>query len=340
MKKSSPPQLDMFGTQAPTGVSAVVPPELGPAVVAEATLKLASRLAPDIRLGGSSWNFPGWAGLVYDGPASQQKLSREGLGPYSKHPLLRMVGIDRTFYAPVDTQTFAAYASVVPDSFRFMVKAQETLTLGRFPLHPRYGAQKGEDNSRFLDPEYARDFVVQPAVEGLKDKLGPIVFQFPPQSPRVLGGPEVFADTLHGFLEDLPRGPLYGVEVRNEELLTEHYAQALADVGAVPVLAGWRHMPSLENQASRTRALEGRALVVRWMLTPGLDYEDARQRYEPYDRLVDEDVPAREQISILAARAERMKKPVFVTINNKAEGSAPLSVEKLAEAIVGRTEAR
>jgi len=74
-------------------------------------------------------------------------------------------------------------------------------------------------------------------------------------------------------------------------------------------------------------------LVARWNLHAGHRYEEARQSYFPFDRLVEEDLPTREALARLATRAAAGGRAVFITINNKAEGSAPRSVEKLAAAI-------
>ncbi len=299
---------------------------------------LGTRLPQGLFLGTSSWTFPGWNGLVYDREATSVRLSREGLAAYGQHPVLRTVGVDRTFYGPVSAATFAGYAAQVPPGFRFLVKAHEACTLARWPLHPRYRNVRGQPNSRFLEASYARDAVVAPFVEGLGEKAGPLVFQFPPQDPRELGGPEVFAERLHAFLSSLPRGPLYAVEVRNEALLTDAFAQALADVDACPVLAVWRDMPPVERQAVLTRASRSRALVVRWMLPPGLEYEEARRRYFPFNRLVEEDPSTREAIARVCVVALRAGRPAFVTLNNKAEGSAPLSALRLASCVVSRVE--
>ena len=225
----------------------------------------------------------------------------------------------------------------MPEGFRFLVKAHEACTLARWPLHQRYGDLRGQFNDRFLDAAYARDLVVAPFVEGLGEKAGPLVFQLPPQDPRDLGGVGPFVERLHTFLAALPRGPLYAVELRNEALLTDTLAQALSDVGVCPVLAAWKDMPAVELQAVRMRALQAPALVVRWMLPPHLDYEEARKRYFPFDRLVEEDVRTREAIARASVAALGAGKPVFVTLNNKAEGSAPLSAVLLARSVMLRT---
>ncbi|WNG46386.1 DUF72 domain-containing protein [Archangium minus] len=342
MPERDPSQLDLF-----TGAPSPTPPRvrrrgheapIGPAEQPEEVRALGEQLPPGLFLGTSSWTFPGWEGkgLVYDRKATPARLSREGLAAYAQHPVLRTVGVDRTFYAPVSAATFAEYAAQVPAGFRFLVKAHEACTLARWPVHQRYGDLRGQLNERFLDAAYARDLVVAPFVEGLGEKAGPLVFQLPPQDPQDLGGVGPFVERLHAFFSALPRGPLYAVELRNESLLTEALAQALEEVGVCPVLAAWKNMPPVERQAVRMRALQAPALVVRWMLPPHLDYEEARRRYFPFDKLVEEDVRTREAVARASVAALRASKPVFVTLNNKAEGSAPLSAVLLARSVMLR----
>ena len=69
---------------------------------------------------------------------------------------------------------------------------------------------------------------------------------------------------------------------------------------------------------------------MRWLLERGQAYEEARSRYAPFDRLVDPDPDTRGEIAALLGQALRARHEALVIINNKAEGSAPLSVEALA----------
>ncbi|MCA3806382.1 MAG: DUF72 domain-containing protein, partial [Burkholderia sp.] len=69
-----------------------------PAPIAADVADAAAGLPPNVRLGTSSWYFPGWNGIVYDGDFAQTKLSREGLEAYGAHPLLKSVSLDRSFY--------------------------------------------------------------------------------------------------------------------------------------------------------------------------------------------------------------------------------------------------
>ncbi len=299
-------------------------------------LALRETLPGGLRMGTSSWGFSGWQGLVWADKASDERLSREGLPAYAAHPLLRAVGLDRTHYRTMSAAELAALAAQVPADFRFLVKAHEDCTIARFPGHARYASRRDQANALFLDPGYATDRVVGPAVEGLRGALGVLLFQFAPQPLRVLGGLGAFVDRLHAFLGALPRGPVYAVEVRTPELLGEVYADALHDLGVVPAISAWNGLPPVEEQARLLQIERAPMRVIRWMLQEGYAYEDAKDRYAPFDALVDPDPVTRAAIARLVAHHAGES---IVILNNKAEGSAPRSVFALAEAVAHRMRA-
>jgi uncharacterized protein YecE (DUF72 family) len=321
-------QLDLFGGP-PAGRERGV----GPAAVPDDLYRIAGELPGNVHLGTSSWSFPGWEGLVYDRAASKTVLARKGLGAYARHPLLRAVGIDRTYYAPIPASAFAAYAVEVPEDFRFLVKASS----GTTSPHRRDAAgRRAGRNELFLDPGYATEEVVGPFVEGLGDRAGPLVFQFPPVGADHTREPSRFAERLGEFLSALPRGPLYAVELRDRELLCADYVAALESAGATHCYNVHPRMPSVAAQRELAATLADGPLIVRWMLHSGLEYEQARQRYEPFSRLVDEDPDARTVLVELALEHSIRRKTVIIVANNKAEGSAPLTVFKLAGSIVSK----
>jgi uncharacterized protein YecE (DUF72 family) len=307
-----------------------------PAPVDDDVRALAAALPGCVRLGTSSWSFPGWTGLVYaprnGKPATEQLLARHGLAAYARHPLFRTVSLDRTFYAALAPDEFSRYASQVPEDFRFVVKAPAAVT---DPVVRKPGSgEAARDNPTFLDAAAAAAAFVRPAVAGLGPQAGPLVFQFPPLGRRLLADVPRLAARIAAFIAVLPRGPLYAVEVRDPELVTADFSAALADAGAVPCLAVHARMPPVEIQAAAfDLARGGRPLVARWNLHAGRDYEGAKAGYFPFDRLVEEDVSSRAALAHLARMAAAAGRDVFITINNKAEGSAPRSVALLAAAI-------
>ena len=319
-------QLGLFGAAGAPGVSA--------APVSPEVIDLAGRLPGRIRMGTSSWSFPGWAGLVWAGRHAADVLSRDGLPAYARNPLLRAAGIDRTFYAPVSADVFALHAAQVPEGFRFLVKASQLCTFPVLRDGPGRGAPR--ENPRFLDAAFARDVVVAPAVEGLGDRLGVLLFQFPPLPRAETRDPSRFAARLSAFLGALPRGPRYAVEIRDAGLLRPDYAAALAGAGAAHGFTVHPSMPSLEVQAATAPVERQPGLVVRWMLGHGRGYEEARDLYSPFDRLAAPDPGSRASIADLLLRAVRAGKEGLVIVNNKAEGCSPLSVVELARAVASR----
>ena len=338
-------QLDLFGA-APEPAPApkvrrsaalatpVLPAECPPELAA-----LAQILPPTLRMGTSSWAYPGWSELVYDRPHPLPRLSREGLPAYAAHPLLRAVGVDRSYYAPLAATEFAAYAAQVPANFRFLIKAHDACTIAVYPRHARYGAMRGQPNPRFLDPVYASEHVVGPTLAGLGERAGPLLFQFSPTDLDHFGGPRWVAERLQRFLSELPRGPLYAVELRNRELLTGAYADALASCGVAHCINVYPGMPSPTLQFERTRQEDAPAVVSRWMLHPLMKGEQAEAAYTPFDRIVDADPDRRRELARIILKAEALGLPHHCIVNNNAEGCAPRTIAALAQT-VAETRAR
>jgi len=312
-------------------------PEIEAAPPAPGASELAARLPELVRLGTMSWSFPGWRGLVYAPDAPEGALAARGLGAYARHPLLGAVEIDRSYYEPLGASLLAELAGQVPRQFRFLVKAHEACSVRRFPEHARYGRARGQANPRYLDPSYAADAVIGPTQSGLGEKLGAIVFQFPPSRQELT--PEAFAGELGTFLSRLPRGVKYAVELRRADWFGPRYFQALLDTGAVHCHNAWSAMPPVLGQAKQVPPPARHPLIVRWLLAPGEAYEATRERFRPFDRLAREDQPTRAAIARLVARAAARGVPAIVTINNKAEGCAPASAFRLAQAIVDASNA-
>ncbi len=305
-----------------------------PAVVDQDVAGLAGKIPALIRIGTSSWSFPGWDGLVWNGHYTESRLARDGLSAYAQHPLLRTVGVDRTFYRPMDTAELEAYRAAAGADFSFVVKAHDYLTTAVFPHHPRYGERSGRPSAVFLDAQYAADQVIGPLKAGLGETLGVVVFQFPPQGGGALGGAQELADRLHRFIGELPAGVAYSIEIRNAGWLTERYVQALADAGASHCLSVHPRMPPLATQARIAAPTFVHGILCRWNLGHGLEYGAALRSYAPFNRLLAPDEATRQWVAKIAVRGVELEYPVHIIVNNKAEGSAPLSIALLAQRII------
>lgn len=329
---------------------------MAPAVVDCSVRTLAAKLPQSLRLGTSSWTFPGWTGLVYAAgrrgrSPSKELLAYDGLAAYARHPLLRTVGVDRSYYAPLPRETFARYASLVPPGFRFLVKADQAL------VRPRL--EGGGPNPHFLDPQHALHAVVAPLVEGLGDKAGVLLFQFPPLRLGELGGAASFVTMLGRFLATVvaecaragagavPRrgavgAPLLAVELRNPELLRPpHLSRYLAALGESNVLHCFSlhpAAPELSEQVDSIPPESQREVVVRWMLRRNHRYEEAAEIYRPFDRLAEPDPASRRTLAAMVRHVAAMERAMWIIANNKAEGSSPLTLLELARAIAAERD--
>ena len=351
-------QSSLFDTGAPPPVPdarPAAPPrparrgDVLPAPPSPELLALAQSLPPQVRLGTSSWNFPGWKGLVWDGDHAESALSKRGLAAYAQHPLLGTVSLDRAFYRPLTTSQYAAYAAQVPPGFRFVVKAPALVADAQVRAEDGRGQAP---NPAFLNVDLAINEFVAPALEGLGAHVGALVFQISPlprywlaRMPELLERIGALLAALPPLAPTAPDGVL-ALEVRDAAFLTPEHAPLLArtlraarEASGNPItycLGLHAKMPPIEDQLPLLRALWPGPLVCRWNLHRrhgAYGYQAARQSYEPFDALVDPDLATRAALAKVIAGTAGAGKNVYITVNNKAEGSAPLSVQALAQAL-------
>jgi uncharacterized protein YecE (DUF72 family) len=297
-----------------------------PAVPSPEVLQVAKRLPKNLHMGTSSLSFPGWAGIVYAEQYRVPVLARYGLHAYAQHPILNALNVDSTFYKPPDVELLTQQAALVPDDFRFVVKAYTGLTTA--PDTPR-ARQRGIEPV-FLDSSFAQRAVIRPLMQAFGSKLGAILFQFSPLGFRYTQRPETFVARLREFLLSLPRGPVYTIELRDPEILGSHYEEALAASGAVHCCTVHSRMPPVDSQVP-----DGGPgpLMIRWMLQQGDDYERAGARFAPFNRILEPDKLSRSRITGLVKRGLSAGRDVYVLAANNAEGSAPLTLQELAMAV-------
>ncbi|MGB9337794.1 MAG: DUF72 domain-containing protein [Polyangiales bacterium] len=288
------------------------------------------RLPSKLRFGTSSWTFAGWAGLVYQQRyPNQRAFLRDSIGEYARHPLMRTVGVDRGYYTPVPEEELAAYSRQLPDDFRAAMKVWQRVTMPGFPRHPRYGADAGKENPSFLDAELFAQAVHEPARAGFSRHMGPWIVEIAP-SPSPLD-PAWFCERLDAFLEAAPKDFPFAVELRDRKLLTPEYARTLQRHGASHVFNYWSRMPRIADQMRIEGLLEASPMVVRLLLPPGQRYADLKEAYAPFDRLVEPQPEMRQDVVRLVRAALERDIECYVIVNNKAEGSSPLTVRALAE---------
>ncbi len=166
-----------------------------------------------IHIGTSGWNYQHWSGAFYP----EDLPPREWLKYYSER--FHTVEVNNSFYQLPEKSTFENWSEQTPGSFSFAVKANRYITHMKKLKDPR------ESLSNFLGN-----------VRMLGDKLGPILFQLPPNW-------NFNAERLDSFLDLLPDDLRYTFEFRDHSWITENTYSLLEEKEAafcIYELAGYQ----------------------------------------------------------------------------------------------------
>jgi uncharacterized protein YecE (DUF72 family) len=152
--------------------------------------------------GTSGFSYKEWKGSFYPEDLPDSEMLRF----YSSR--LPSVEINNTFYRMPRASLLESWAEQVPDGFSFALKAAQQIT------HRKRLKDAGDAVSYFLQ-----------VATTLGDRLGPILFQLPPNLKKDLA-------RLAEFLAQLPRSFRAAFEFRHESWFDEEVFSALADAGA------------------------------------------------------------------------------------------------------------
>ena len=127
-----------------------------------------------VRIGISGWRYPGWRGVFYPPKMPQRRELEFAAAAFAS------VEINGTFYSLQRPSSFRTWAAATPEDFAFSVKAPRLIT-HMYKL-------------RNIEPVLA-NFFASGLLE-LGPKLGPVLWQFPPQMRYTRDRFEPFFDLL------------------------------------------------------------------------------------------------------------------------------------------------
>ena len=300
---------------------------------------LASRLHTlaheGISIGGSSWRYEGWLGQVYSrerylarGRFSRKRFEAECLREYSE--TFPTVCGDFAFYQFPNDEFWRKLFAQVPESFQFAFKVPEQITCKTFPTHLRYGADAGEENESFLDVGMLSEMFLRPLLQ-YRTKTALLIFEFGTFARRSFGDLAAFLERLDPFLAALPRDFRYAVEIRNPEFLERDYFTCLRRHRVAHVYNAWSRMPELRYQMLIPDSITADFVVCRALLRYGRVYDEAVARFAPYREIQDPNPQARDSMRVLIGRAREDHRTLFLFVNNRLEGNAPLTILSLVE---------
>jgi len=300
---------------------------------------LAQRLrrlaAENVYIGGSSWKYEGWLGQIYSrgrylerGRFSRRRFEAECLREYAE--TFPVVCGDFAFYQFPTDEFWRRLFQQTPPQFRFAFKVPEQITCRAFPTHPRYGPQRGKENEAFLDHRMLEEMFLRP-LRPYREQTAVLIFEFGTFGPRSFGGLSEFLDRLDPFLAALPPEFRYAVEIRNPEYLAKDYFSCLRGHGVAHVYNAWSRMPELRQQLAIPDSKTADFQVCRALLRRGRVYEQAVEAFQPYREIKDENPAARESMRVLIGRARENREFLFLFVNNRLEGNAPLTILSVVE---------
>lgn len=161
----------------------------------------------NLHVGTSGYSYKEWKGSFYppDLPAGGMlRFYAERFGT---------VEINNTFYRAPTRSVLENWAAEVPSTFRFVLKAPQRIT------HIKRLKETEDPVSYFFDVAGA-----------LGERLGPILFQLPPNMKKD-------AARLADFLRQLPPGPRVAFEFRHESWFDDEVYELLRGRGAAMCIA-------------------------------------------------------------------------------------------------------
>jgi uncharacterized protein YecE (DUF72 family) len=191
---------------------------------------------PDIRVGISGWTYAPWRGNFYP-----KNLPHKFELPFASRQF-NAIEINGTFYSLQRPSSFQAWYDATPSEFVFALKG------GRFVTHLR----------RLREPRQGLANYFASGMLRLREKLGPILWQFPPNMQFDEDRFKEFFDLLprdtvelarlakeHSpFLKkrvelevDVKRRARHAVEFRHESFLTDRFIALLREFGVALVVA-------------------------------------------------------------------------------------------------------
>jgi uncharacterized protein YecE (DUF72 family) len=297
--------------------------------------KLRSLAREKIYIGGSSWKYEGWLGQIYRrerylsrGRFSKKLFEAECLKEYAE--TFPAVCGDFAFYQFPTEEFWRRLFQQTPTDFRFAFKVPEQITCKVFPAHPRYGPQAGKENEAFLDGHMLQEMFLRPLLP-YRDKVAVLIFEFGTFGRRSFAELMEFLDRLDPFLAVLPPEFRYAVEIRNPEFLDKDYFACLRSRRVAHVYNAWSRMPELQHQLAIPDSVTADFLVCRALLRRGRVYEEAVETFQPYTSVQDPNPEARQAMRVLIGRARENKEFLFLFVNNRIEGNAPMTILSLVD---------
>ena len=262
-----------------------------------------SKATDRIRVGIGGWTYEPWRDNFYPADLPQKQELH-----YASRQVTA-IEVNGTYYSTMKPESFRKWHDETPEGFVFSLKAT------RYATNRKLLASAGESVARFVDS----------GITELKDKLGPIVWQFMPT--------KVFdAEDFAAFLTLLPAKAgshtlRHVMDVRHESFMTTEYLVLARKHGVATVFTDSDKFPSFANLTADfayARLMNSDAKLKAGYAPKALTAWAGRaQRWA--DGSAPDDLPRVDDADDVAAKA----RDVFVFFINGAKEKAPAAAGAL-----------
>jgi uncharacterized protein YecE (DUF72 family) len=257
-----------------------------------------------LHLGTSAFTANGWPGSFYPEHLAQ----KDYLSYYATQ--FDAVEVDSTFYRIPSLSMVKNWYARTPASFLLALKAPQEIT------HERVLVDAGDILTAFLD-----------ATEPLAEKRGPILFQFPYFNRKAFSAAPDFLARLKPFLENLPAGPRFALEIRNKNWLGPALYDLLRKHRIALALIDHPWMPRPHEWFARGDAITADFTYIRWLG----DRKGIEERTTTWNEtIVDRRSELLEWVEACRTFLKR-KIAVFAFANNHYAGHGPATVRLFLE---------
>jgi uncharacterized protein YecE (DUF72 family) len=230
------------------------------------------------------------------------------LAEYARH--FDTVEVDSSFYRPPSAAMVRNWRERTPPGFVFAAKVPRVVT------HEKVLQDCDTELKQFLA-----------VMDLLGDKLGPLLLQFPYFNKKVFSRPEDFVARLKPFLERLPSGYSFAVEVRNKNFLGAPLLGLLRNYQIALALIDHPWMPPIGELAGRFDLATADFCYLRFLG----DRKGIEEKTQHWDKVI---VNRQREMEAWIPEIRRLlerQRLVYAYFNNHYAGFAPASLELFHE---------
>ena len=256
----------------------------------------------ELRIGTSAFTAEGWEGSFYP----------KGMKPadYLSYYATKFdtVELDNTFYRTPAISTVKGWAAKTPPNFIFAAKVPQVIT------HEKVLVNCQEDLHHFLT-----------AMDGLGDKLGPLLFQFGYFNQKAFKTQADFLAVLKPFLKKLPTGYQFALEIRNKNWMNAEFANVLAERSVALALIDQSWVPRPWEMKEKFDFVTADFTYVRWLG----DRKGIEEQTKTWDKvIVDRRGDLKRWVEVLKELVLNKKlRKLFAFANNHYAGHGPATVQ-------------